>query len=282
MNAPLSTEYDTREYAFSVHDFECVKKMIHARAGIALAESRQEMVYTRLSRRLRATGSKNFREYLGRLEESDTDMEWEFFINAMTTNLTAFFREAHHFPILAEHVKKRQPGQIIKLWCSAASTGEEPYSMAMTMIETLNSLKPPVRILATDIATDVLVTAREGIYPLEKLESMSPERIRRFFLRGQNSTSGYVRVRQELRDLITFRQLNLLDSRWPMRGPFDAIFCRNVMIYFDKPTQYQILQKFVPLLSRNGLLFMGHSEVFQHASDLIKLIDRTVYKPVIK
>jgi chemotaxis protein methyltransferase CheR len=282
MNAPLSTEYDTREYAFSVHDFECVKKMIHARAGIALAESRQEMVYTRLSRRLRATGSKNFREYLGRLEESDTDMEWEFFINAMTTNLTAFFREAHHFPILAEHVKKRQPGQIIKLWCSAASTGEEPYSMAMTMIETLNSLKPPVRILATDIATDVLVTAREGIYPLEKLESMSPERIRRFFLRGKNSTSGYVRVRQELRDLITFRQLNLLDSRWPMRGPFDAIFCRNVMIYFDKPTQYQILQKFVPLLSRNGLLFMGHSEVFQHASDLIKLIDRTVYKPVIK
>ena len=154
--------------------------------------------------------------------------------------------------------------------------------MAMTMVETFGSLKPPVRILATDIDTEVLAAAREGVYSLDRLESMSPERIRRFFLKGKNQTAGYARVRQELRDMIIFRQLNLLEARWPMRGPFNAIFCRNVMIYFDKPTQYQILQKFVPLLNRDGLLFMGHSEVFQHASDLIKLIDRTVYKPVIK
>jgi len=282
MNALLSAEPGAREYAFSTRDFECVKKMIYARAGIALAENRQEMVYTRLSRRLRATGSSGFDEYLERLERDSEDEEWEFFVNALTTNLTAFFREAHHFPILAEHVKKRQPGQIVKLWCSASSTGEEAYSMAMTMMEAFDSLKPPVRILATDIDTEVLAVAREGIYSLDRLESMSPERIRRFFLKGKNNTSGYARIRPELRDLITFRQFNLLDTRWPMRGLFSAIFCRNVMIYFDKPTQYQILQKFVPLLDRDGLMFMGHSEVFQHASDLIRLIDRTVYKPVAK
>lgn len=282
MNARASGEHNTREYAFSSHDFECVKKLIYARAGIALAENRQEMVYTRLSRRLRATGAGGFGEYLERLEGNDRDTEWESFVNALTTNLTSFFRETHHFPILAEHVKKRQPGHTVKLWCSAASTGEEPYSMAMTMVEAFDSLKPPVRILATDIDTEVLAVAREGVYSLDKLESMSPERIRRFFLKGKDGTAGYARVRQELRDLVTFRSLNLLDSKYPMHGSFDAIFCRNVMIYFDKPTQYQILQKFVPLLDRDGLLFMGHSEVFQHASDLIRLIDRTVYKPVVR
>lgn len=280
MSASLPVEQNSREYAFSVRDFECVKKMIYARAGIALAENRQEMVYTRLSRRLRATESKSFSEYLGRLESNDQDAEWESFVNALTTNLTAFFREAHHFPILAEHVRKRQPGHTVKLWCSASSTGEEPYSMAMTMVETFDSLRPPVRILATDIDTEVLAAAREGVYSFDRLESMSTERIRKFFLRGKNGTSGYARVRQELRDLVTFRPFNLLNPRWPMHGPFDAIFCRNVMIYFDKPTQYRILQKFVPLLDRDGLLFMGHSEVFQHASDLIRLMDRTVYKSV--
>lgn len=282
MNARASGEHNTREYAFSSHDFECVKKLIYARAGIALAENRQEMVYTRLSRRLRATGARGFGEYLERLKGNDRDTEWESFVNALTTNLTSFFRETHHFPILAEHVKKRQPGHTVKLWCSAASTGEEPYSMAMTMVEAFDSLKPPVRILATDIDTEVLAVAREGVYSLDRLESMSPERIRRFFLKGKDGTAGYARVRQELRDLVTFRSLNLLDSKYPMHGSFDAIFCRNVMIYFDKPTQYQILQKFVPLLDRDGLLFMGHSEVFQHASDLIRLIDRTVYKPVVR
>ena len=282
MSVSLPVEHSSREYAFTVRDFECIKKMIYARAGIALAENRQEMVYTRLSRRLRATKSKGFSEYLKRLENNDQDAEWESFVNALTTNLTAFFRESHHFPILSEHAKKRQPGHTVKLWCSASSTGEEPYSMAMTMVEAFDSLRPPVRILATDIDTQVLTVAREGIYSLDRLESMPSERIKRFFLKGKNRTSGYVRVRQELRDLITFRPLNLLHSKWPMHGPFDAIFCRNVMIYFDKPTQYQILQKFVPLLDRDGLLFMGHSEVFQHASDLIKLIDRTVYKPVLR
>lgn len=282
MCAEPLVEQTAREYAFSTRDFECVKRMIYARAGIALADNRQEMVYTRLSKRLRATGADGFDDYLQRLEQNSEDAEWESFINALTTNLTSFFREAHHFPILAEHMKKRRIGQMMKLWCSACSTGEEAYSMAMTMVETFGSFKPPVRILATDIDTNVLATAREGVYPMDRLENMTPDRIRRFFLRGNGGHAGYVQARRELRDLITFRQLNLLDAAWPLRGPFEAIFCRNVMIYFDKPTQYRILQKFVPLLDHEGLLFMGHSEVFQHAADLIKICDRTVYKPVLK
>ena len=280
MHAEPLAEKTSREYAFAPRDFELVKRMIYARAGIALADNRQEMVYTRLSKRLRATGSRSFSEYLNRLDKHADDPEWEAFVNALTTNLTAFFREEHHFPTLAEHIRKRRNGQTMKLWCSAASTGEEAYSMAMTMVEAFDSIKPPVRILATDIDTNVLATARQGVYAIDRLENISPARIKRFFLKGSGRQTGFVQVRRELRDLITFRQFNLLDANWPLRGKFEAIFCRNVMIYFDKPTQYRIVQKFVPLLDQEGLLFMGHSEVFSHAADLIKLCGRTVYKKV--
>lgn len=276
---PLA-EKTLREYAFAPRDFELVKRMIYARAGIALAGNRQEMVYTRLTKRLRATGSLDFSEYLNRLDRNAEDQEWEAFVNALTTNLTAFFREEHHFPILAEHIKSRRNGQTMKLWSSAASTGEEAYSMAMTMVEAFGSIKPPVRILATDIDTNVLATARRGIYTTERLENMSPARIKRFFLKGNGRQAGFVQIKQELRDMITFRQLNLLDTSWPLYGKFEAIFCRNVMIYFDKPTQYRILQRFTPLLGQEGLLFMGHSEIFAHTADLIRLCGRTVYKKV--
>ena len=256
--------------------------MIYARAGISLADNRHDMVYTRLSKRLRTTGAISFSDYLQRLEINNEDEEWEAFVNALTTNLTSFFREAYHFPILAEHIKKRRSGQLMKLWCSASSTGEEAYSMAMTVVEAFGSFKPPVRILATDIDTNVLATARQGVYSMERLENMAQDKIKRFFLRGSGSRSGFARVRPELQDLVTFRQFNLLDAVWPLHGPFEAIFCRNVMIYFDKPTQYLILQKFVPLLDRDGLLFLGHAEVFQHAAELIKICGRTVYKPVLE
>jgi len=280
MRAEPLAEKALREYAFTPRDFELVKRLIYARAGIALADNRQEMVYTRLSKRLRATGSRDFGEYLKRLDKNAEDQEWEAFVNALTTNLTAFFREEHHFPILAEHIRKRRSGQTMKLWCSAASTGEEAYSIAITMVEAFGSIKPPVRILATDIDTNVLATARRGVYATERLENMSPARIKRFFLKGSGDRAGFVQVKRELRDMITFRPFNLLDANWPLRGEFEAIFCRNVMIYFDKKTQYQILQRFVPLLNQQGLLFMGHSEVFAHAADLIKLCGRTVYKKV--
>lgn len=265
-----------REFHFTDKDFETVCRLIYSHAGISLNASKKDMVYSRLARRLRATGLRTFHDYL-KLLESDNEEEWQAFTNALTTNLTSFFRERHHFPVLAEHVRKHKSHHPINLWCSASSTGEEPYSMAMTMVEVFNSYTPPVKIIATDLDTNVLAKAEAGVYAMDRLEKLPAETIKRFFLRGTGKQEGYARVRSELRDMITFRQVNLLDDNWPLRPPFDAIFCRNVMIYFDKPTQHRILAKFVPLLRPDGLLFAGHSESFHHAADLFKLAGNTVY-----
>ena len=265
------------EFGFSDRDFEQVRRMIYDHAGISLSPAKREMVYSRLSRRLRERGLENFQDYLALLESNDA-AEWEAFTNSLTTNLTAFFREPHHFPLLAEHMQKHCSGRNGMLWCSAASTGEEPYSMAMTLVELYNTWTPPVRILATDLDTGVLAKAEAAVYADERIEKLSPERVKRFFLRGSGANAGHVRVRPELRNLVTFRQLNLLDAVWPMRGPFDAIFCRNVMIYFDKPTQLKVLEKFVPLLRADGVLFAGHSESFHNAGHLFRLRGKTVYE----
>lgn len=266
-----------KEFSFTMKDFERVRALIYKRAGIALAESKQEMVYSRLARRLRATGIASFETYLDTLENGRDADEWEAFTNALTTNLTSFFREAHHFPLLAEHIKDRH-GEQLEIWCSASSTGEEPYSIAMTACEAFNTLTPPVKIVATDIDTNVLNTAANGVYTLDRLEKMSPERARRFFLRGKGAQEGMVRVRPELRNMITFKPLNLLAEQWPISGPFDVIFCRNVMIYFDKPTQGKILDRFAPLMKPDGLLFAGHSENFLYVTDAFKLRGKTVYE----
>lgn len=269
---------DTRPYVYTDRDFHRVRSLIHERAGIALADSKRDMVYSRLSRRLRAQGVTRFCDYLDALERDDGD-EWQAFTNALTTNLTAFFREAHHFDALHQQLAALPvPANPIKLWCAAASTGEEPYSIAMTAIEAFDSLTPPVRILATDIDTQVLEHAQRGIYTMERIDTLSAERRRRFFHRGIGANTGHARVNDALRALVSFRPLNLLDSRWPLHGPFTAVFCRNVMIYFDKPTQYRVLQKIAPLLSADGLFFAGHSESFFHAADLVQPCGRTVYR----
>ena len=253
-----------------------MRDLIYKRAGIALADSKQEMVYSRLARRLRATGIGSFVQYLDLLERGGDVDEWEAFTNALTTNLTSFFRESHHFPILADYVKTlKEPATV---WCSASSTGEEPYSIAMTLCEAYGSLTPPAQIVATDIDTNVLATGANGVYPLERIEKMSPERVKKFFLRGKGAQEGFVRVRPELRKLVTFKQLNLLGDGWPVTGPFDVIFCRNVMIYFDKPTQSKILSRFVPMMKPHALLFAGHSENFLYVSDALKLKGKTVYE----
>ena len=253
-----------------------MRALIYKQAGISLGESKQEMVYSRLARRLRARKMNSFEEYLDDLESRSDHAEWEAFTNALTTNLTSFFREAHHFPILSEHVQKVKVP--LSIWCSASSTGEEPYSIAMSVCEAFGTLTPPVSIVATDIDTNVLETAANGVYPLERIEKMESDRVRRFFQRGKGDRAGMVRVRPELRQLITFKPLNLLAATWPINGPFDVIFCRNVMIYFDKPTQGKILSRFVPLMKPDGLLFAGHSENFMYASDAFKLRGKTVYE----
>ncbi|MCB5187965.1 chemotaxis protein CheR [Methylobacillus caricis] len=265
-----------KEFDFTAEDFSRVRKMIYQVAGISLAESKHEMVYSRLARRLRATGISNFQQYLDQLETAGDTSEWEAFTNALTTNLTSFFREHHHFPILAEHIKATK--QPISIWCCASSTGEEPYSLAITACEAFGTLRPPVEIIATDIDTNVLATAANGVYPYDRIEKLPIEQKKKFFLKGTGAQQGLVRVRDDLRKLVTFKPLNLLANSWPVTGPFDAIFCRNVMIYFDKPTQANILKKFAPLMKPDGLLFAGHSENFLYATDAFRLRGKTVYE----
>lgn len=266
----------TKEFTFTARDFTLVREMIYQRAGISLSENKQDMVYSRLARRLRIVGVDTFAIYLHALECDPHSEEWEAFTNALTTNLTSFFREAHHFPMLANFVKSRQPQ--INIWCSASSTGEEPYSIAMTVCEAFGTLTPPVSIIATDIDTNVLEVAANGVYALDRLEKMSKERVRRFFMKGRGSNEGNVRIKKELRDMVTFEQLNLLSAHWPAMGPFDVIFCRNVMIYFDKSTQAKILNRFAPLMKHDGLLFAGHSENFLNITNTFNLLSKTVYE----
>lgn len=268
---------ETREFEFTDRDFDRIRKLIYEHAGISLCKMKKEMVYNRLAKRLRALGLRTFRDYLQRLDNGD-EAEWEAFGNALTTNLTAFFREPHHFPILAEHIKQHHAQQIA-IWTCAASTGEEAYSIAMTMVDLFDDFRPSVTILATDLDTSVLAKAEAGVYPVERIENLPPDKVKRFFLKGTGKNEGLVKIRDELQRMVAFRRINLQDEDWPLRGPFQAIFCRNVMIYFDKPTQYKILEKFAPLLRPGGLLFAGHSESFFHASDLFAPCGRTVYKP---
>ncbi|MGM0703529.1 MAG: CheR family methyltransferase [Pseudomonadota bacterium] len=265
-----------RDLVLTDADFTRIRQLIYERAGIVLAEHKREMVYSRLAKRLRHHGMTRFGDYLARLERYPEAREWQAFTNALTTNLTAFFREAHHFPLLADHVRDRR--EPVRVWSAAASTGEEPYSIAMTLMETLGSRASNAFVLGTDIDTDALERARTGIYPVEQVNKLDAERIRRFFQRGRGRHEGLARLRPEVSNLVEFHSLNLLAPQWPpVKGPFDAIFCRNIMIYFDKQTQARILERFAPLLKPDGLLFAGHSENFSYITDVFRLRGQTVY-----
>lgn len=272
---------DNREFDFADRDFRRVCELIHQRAGIALAPAKRDMVYGRLSRRLRALGLRSFQQYLDLLENGGDD-EWQAFTNALTTNLTAFFREPHHFEKLREELMARAASATsanpLLLWSCAASTGEEPYSIAITACEAFGTLKPPVRIVATDVDTQVLATAARGVYAIDRVSGLEPDLRRRYFQRGTGPNDGQCRVVPALRDLIDYRPLNLLAPRFDIGGPFTALFCRNVMIYFDKPTQRDILGRLVKHLADDGMLYTGHSENYLHAADLIQPCGRTLYR----
>ena len=264
-----------REFIFTRADFAKIRELIYRHAGITLADGKQQLVYSRLARRLRELELQRFSDYVDLLRPDVP--EWEHFTNALTTNLTSFFREQYHFPMLAEHVQSisRRP---IRLWSAASSTGEEPYSMAMTMVDAFDSFSPPVRILASDLDTNVLETGACGVYPLERLEKIPLAQKKRFFSRGKGDNIGYARIVPQLQQLIDFKQINLLDVSWDIDCKFDAIFCRNVMIYFDKQTQRTLIEKFLRVLQPDGLLFTGHSESFFHVGDLIAPVGKTVYR----
>lgn len=263
-----------KELLLTDDDFSRISRLIHERAGIVLARHKREMVYSRLARRVRDMGLKRFSDYLSLLERDSNGAEWEVFINALTTNLTAFFREAHHFQLLEEFLTIRQPP--IRIWCAAASTGEEAYSIAMVLAETYGE-RADVRVIATDIDTEALAKAREAVYPSLYATKLGEQRAKRFFQRGRGSREGMARVRPELAAMVEFQYLNLVAPEWPIRGPFDAIFCRNVMIYFDRSSQSRILERFAPLLKQDGLLFAGHSENFTYLTQSFRLRGQTVY-----
>jgi chemotaxis protein methyltransferase CheR len=270
----MQASESTREFAFSKPDFEKVRSLIYRHAGIALGESKQNMVYSRLAQRLRALKLESFGAYLALIEHG-RGKEWQCFVNSLTTNLTYFFREPHHFTLLAELLSSLREQSEIRLWCAAASTGEEPYSLAITAVEALGQQAARVRILATDIDTSVLEFARQAVYSMESVNRMDEAMVRRHFV-----PAGLTfRVRPELQALVSFRQINLLDAKWPLSEPFDAIFCRNVLIYFDRATQTRVVTTFVPLLRPHGRLFIGHSESLAHLRDLFRLEGRTVYRP---
>jgi chemotaxis protein methyltransferase CheR len=270
-----------REFAFTAADFERVRKLIYGRAGIALGEHKHEMVYSRLARRVRALKLACFRSYLD-LVEADRGAEWDEFINALTTNLTAFFREAHHFDTLRERLRGWATGRRLRIWCAAASTGEEPYSLAMTLVEAFSSWTPPAEVLATDVDTAALRKAAAGTYARERVAKLGDERMRRYFVKHGGGDAGLLEIRPELRALVSFQRVNLLSPGWPLSLPCDAIFCRNVLIYFDKATQRRIIERFLPLLRPEGLLFVGHSEGLFHCADLFRSLGKTVYAPIVR
>jgi chemotaxis protein methyltransferase CheR len=275
---PCVTE---QEFKLTAADFERVRRLIYQRAGISLHEGKQAMVYSRLARRLRETGRGSFSDYLDWLERAtggEAEAEWQEFVNCLTTNLTAFFREEHHFHALVEDLRARA-SRAIRIWCNAASTGEEPYSLAMTVVETLGA-SAQARLVCSDIDTKVLAIAQRGVYPVAA-RGLSAERLRRHFMRGTGGNAGYARVKPELSRLIEFRSFNLMSPQWGSLGePFDLVFCRNVMIYFDSPTQRKVLERIHAQMRPGGLLYVGHSENFTESRDLFRLRGKTIYERV--
>lgn len=244
---------------FTEADFTALANIMRAATGVALAPEKREMVYGRLNKRVRALGLTCFREYVLRLEGPDGPAEMQRLINALTTNLTRFFREPHHFEDLAGHFKDcRANGQRrFRVWSAACSTGEEAYSIVAALLDAGASRHDDVRVLATDIDTDVLARARAGIYPASNLANAPEHMQKRFALRGDSASAS-----PDMQALVAFKQLNLLGD-WPMSGPFDAIFCRNVFIYFEQAVQAAIARRMVALLSPGGRLYIGHAETLR-------------------
>ncbi|QKO20397.1 CheR family methyltransferase [Rhodoferax sp. BAB1] len=269
-------DVQAREFSWTQADFTRVQALIYQRAGISLHDGKHAMVYSRLSRRLRDTGYQNFRDYLSWLESHDGP-EWQEFVNALTTNLTSFFREQHHFEILAEHLKSRPANTPWRVWCNAASTGEEPYSIIMTALDALGP-QANFKLWASDIDSKVLATAARAVYRQDSIKGVDMARLQRFFLRGKGNNEGFLRVKPELQRMVEFLSVNLIRDDWPFREPFDIVFCRNVMIYFDAPTQRSVLERIHRVMKPGSLLFVGHSENFNESRDLFVLRGKTVYE----
>ena len=271
-----------REFEYTMDDFDILRKISNEHSGILVPDDKFDMFYSRLSKRVRLLGLANFKEYCHYLK-NNSDQEFTEFINAVTTNLTAFYRENHHFEylkktVLPEVIKRNQTTKTIRVWSAGCSTGEEPYSLAMTLLEAVPS-DWDIKILATDLDTQVLQTAATGVYTKDRVEGLPKDTLKRWFKRGKSTNSNKVKISKECQSLIQFKQLNLM-TEWPFKSYFDFIFCRNVLIYFDRETKEKLAQRYGELLVTGSYLFIGHSESLHQLDTDFDLIGNTIYKKV--
>jgi len=271
-----------REFDFNDNDFIKVQKIVYDFAGIDLNDSKKNLVYNRLAKRIRHLGQASFKQYLSYVEKQG-ESEFIHLINAITTNLTFFFRENHHFEYLANTViptllEKNASTKKIRIWSAGCSTGEEPYSLAIILKETVPA-GWDAKVIATDLDSNVVNTGKTGVYKVDRLKGISEERKSRWFQKGTGSKSGYVRTKDELQRTIEFGQLNLMDD-WPLKDSIDVIFCRNVVIYFDKPTQTKLFNRYADKLPQDGHLFVGHSESLYKVCDRFDLLGQTIYQKI--
>lgn len=282
MGAEKKTSIE-RDFIMYDEDFEYLRKLAYEFTGIVLADHKKDMVYSRLARRLRVLGLQTFTQYCKVLEKDDPNEHSEF-INAITTNLTAFFREGHHFEymrtvVLPELIRKHPGAYKLRLWSCASSTGEEPYSIAITVKEGNVPRNWDVKILATDLDSNVLQRGKDAIYGYDRVEGIGEERIKKFFLHDKSGNANRVMVKPMLREIISFKRLNLLE-KWPMKMSYDIVFCRNVVIYFNKETQRKLFDNIANMMPVGGYLFIGHSESLTNICDRFELVGRTIYRKV--
>jgi len=275
-----SDDFSSREFPMTERNFAQICQIAFEKTGISLSPHKKEMVYSRLARRIRRIGLASFSAYCELLETDDKE-ELSEFVNAITTNLTSFFREKHHFDFLHRVVKNEwmvshRKSQPIRIWSAGCSTGEEPYSIAMTLLEAGVDSGWNLKILATDLDSNVLDTARKGIYPAERVERLDPNVLKKYFLRDSAERDA-VRVKDSVREMITFNRLNLMEE-WPMRSQFDIIFCRNVIIYFNKETQKVLFERYANLVTSKGYVFIGHSESLNGVSNQFTNLGNTIYR----
>jgi chemotaxis protein methyltransferase CheR len=269
---------DVGEIPLSEREFARIKRRVYEVAGISLSDAKRTLVISRLSKIVRALQLGGFDAYVDFLERGAAPADQQAFVNALTTNLTRFYREDHHFEHLREHIKgliaHRPRGTRLRIWSAGCSTGQEPYTIGMDLLAAFPELKRwDFKILGTDIDTTVLAKAAQGIYPESEAAGLTPERARLLEKLGD----GTIRVPEEARNLVSFKPLNLI-APWPVRGPFDAIFCRNVAIYFDKPTQGQMFGRFGGLMAPEAFLYIGHSENLGAGGEAFKLVGKTIYQ----
>ncbi len=284
MTRSSQTSSASNEFVLTDAEFKKLTNIVRELTGIVLGDHKREMVYGRLARRLRELGMQSFAQYCSLLDSQESETETGFLVNAITTNLTKFYRESHHFDFLTDHLKaicddpsRRTGDKSVLIWSAGCSSGEEPYSIASTILSKVPTMAQwQVKILATDLDTNMLATGQAGIYSKNSLQDI-PSDYARVFQENTKVENDRIHVRERAKDLVHFKQLNLLHP-WPMKKKYDVIFCRNVLIYFDGPTKEGLVKRYADMLVPGGMLFLGHSESLQNKIDKLTLIGRTAYR----